>query len=358
MKPKLKPIEDQVIVITGASSGIGLATARLAASQGAKLVLAARTVSALDQLCREITAAGGSCFPVAADVGDFDDVKTIRDAALARYGRIDTWVNNAGVSIYGRIEEIPIPEFHKVFETNFWGVVYGSVVAAEALREGGGAIVNIGSVLSERAIPLQGIYTASKHAVKGFTDSFRMELDKDGAPISVTLVKPGAIDTPYTRHAKNYMREEATNPGPVYSPEVVAETILHCAENPVRDIFVGGGAKAMSLAETLAPRLTDRLMTATMFAKQKKDRPERDRGDHALYRGKAELRTRGDYEGHVARSSWYTSIALHPVRSAIALAGIGLGISAVLARARAARAAARGRGAGEHPAPEEQIVAA
>jgi NAD(P)-dependent dehydrogenase (short-subunit alcohol dehydrogenase family) len=113
-------------------------------------------------------------------------------------GRIDTWVNNAGVSIYGRIEEVPDADSRRLFDTNFWGVVNGSRIAAKIMKEtGGGAIINVGSTLSDRAVPIQGMYSASKHAVKGFTDAFRMELESDDVPISVTLVKPAAIDTPY-----------------------------------------------------------------------------------------------------------------------------------------------------------------
>src|ERR687884_580384 len=234
MDVKLKRLSEQVLVITGASSGIGLVTAREAARRGAKLVLAARAEDALRQLCEEINSAGGEAVYVVADVGREEDVRRVAEQALARFGRVDTWVNNAGVSIYGRILDTPFEDMRRLYETNFWGVVYGSVVAAEVLRQRGGALINVGSVVSDRAIPVQGVYSSSKHAVKGFTDALRMELEAEGAPVSVTLIKPGAIDTPYPEHAKNYMEREPALPPPVYAPEVVAEAILYCAENPER----------------------------------------------------------------------------------------------------------------------------
>ena len=228
MDVKLKKLSEQVMVITGATSGIGLVTAREAARRGAKLVLAARSEGALGRLAGEINAAGGEAVHAAADVGREEDVRRIAETALARFGRVDTWVNNAGVSIYGRIVDTPVEDMRRLFETNFWGVVYGSRVAAEILRQRGGALINVGSVLSDRAIPVQGVYSASKHAVKGFTDALRMELEEEGAPVSVTLIKPSTIDTPYTKHAKNLLEDkEPALPPPVYAPETVAEAILH-----------------------------------------------------------------------------------------------------------------------------------
>jgi short-subunit dehydrogenase len=247
MAVKLKNLKDQVMVITGASSGIGLTTARAAAEKGAALVLASRNQDALEKLTNEINAAGGSAVYVVADVGNEGDVKKIAAEALNKFGGFDTWVNNAGVSIYGKLEDVPTEDMRQLFDTNFWGVVYGSLVAANNMKKTGGALINVGSTLSDRAIPLQGIYCASKHAVKGFTDALRMELEAEDSPISVTLIKPSAIDTPYKDHARNYLDTKPENPPPVYAPEAVAEAILHCAENPVRDVFVGGGGKALSV---------------------------------------------------------------------------------------------------------------
>src|SRR5436305_9617380 len=279
MSVELKKLEDQVVVITGASSGIGLVTARAAARRGARLVVAARSEEALKQLVGEIEGAGGEAAYVVADVGREEDVRRIADGAVARFGGFDTWVNNAGVSIYGKLLDVPLDDMRRLFETNFWGVVYGSLAAARHLRERGGALINVGSTLSDRAIPIQGMYSASKHAVKGITDALRMELEAEGAPVSVTLIKPGAIDTPYTQHAKNYMEVEPKHPAPVYAPETVAETILYCTEHAERDAFVGAGGKAISLAEKYAPRLTDKVMEFVMPLMQRSDEPPRDLED-------------------------------------------------------------------------------
>ena len=341
MVASLKPLHQQVIVITGASSGIGLTTARMAAREGAAVVLAARNDEALAHLEQEITGAGGRAARVAADVGSEADVRRIAEVAAERFGGFDTWVNNAGVSIYGRLEEVPFEDQRRLFETNFWGVVYGSRVAVESLKARGGALINVGSTLSDRAIPLQGIYVASKHAVKGFTDALRMEIEEAGYPVSVTLIKPAAIDTPYRQHAKNYLPTEPENPPPVYAPETVARAILHAAAHPERDVFVGAAGKLFSVMEKVAPRLTDLVMEKTMFRQQHSDRPARPRDEHALYaagnggRG-GTLRERGGYGGHVAEMSFYTSAVLHPWVSAAILGAAGVAVatlaSTVLAR--------------------------
>ena len=309
------------MVITGASSGIGLTTARMAAEKGVRLVLASRNEEALAKLADEITNAGGEAVYIAADVGIFGDVKKIAAEALNKFGGFDTWVNNAGVSIYGKLMAVPIQDMRQLFETNFWGMVYGSLVAASNMKASGGAIINIGSTLSDRAIPIQGIYCASKHAAKGFTDALRMELEADGFPISVTLIKPSAINTPYKEHAKNYLGIQPENPPPVYAPETVAEAILHCAENQVRDLFVGGAGKALSTIGEYAPRLTDRIMETTMLGQTANDAPDSDRALEGLYEpNDSRLSERGNYDGHVAESSLYTKASLHPVLTGTALA--------------------------------------
>lgn len=326
MKARLKKLKNQVIVITGATSGIGLVTARMAAKRGARLVLAARSQDALQQLTSEIEQGGGRAIHVVADVGKPEDVHEIVQAAQGAFGGFDTWVNDAGISIYGKLEDVPMDDMRHLFETNFWGLVYGSLEAARHLkgRIGGGALINIGSTLSDRAIPLQGMYCASKHAVKGFTDALRMELEEAGAPVSVTLIKPGAIDTPYTRHAKNYLNVEPMNPPPIYAPDTVARAILHCAEIPERNVFVGGGGKGTSMLGQYMPCLTDIIMESLFFGQQKRDRLLRPREHHALDRPSGRLDERGGRRGHVAESSLYTNASLHPVLTGVALIGAGL----------------------------------
>jgi short-subunit dehydrogenase len=305
-------------------------TAREAAKRGAKLVLAARAEDALRQLVEELNSSGGEAAYVVADVGREEDVRRIAEKAVERFGGFDTWVNNAGVSIYGKIAETAVEDMRRLFETNFWGMVYGSLVAVEQLRRRGGALVNVGSTVSDRAIPLQGVYSASKHAIKGFTDALRMELEEEGAPVSVTLVKPAAIDTPYTKHAKNLMEKEAALPPPVYAPDAVAEAILHCAQTPVRDVFVGFGGKAMSVMEKYMPRLGDKVMETLMFDAQKQDEPARERGDGGLYEASGELRERSGDPVYVSESSAYTKASLHPILTGAIVVGAGLATAALL----------------------------
>lgn len=324
MNLKLKKLSDQVIVITGASSGIGLVTARMAAKRGARVVLNARNEETLRRVTEEINSARGDAIYVAGDIGRFEDVQNIADVAIRRFGGFDTWINNAGVSIYGHMLDQSLEDHRRLFDTNYWGVVHGSMVACAHLRERGGALINVGSVLSDVAIPIQGTYCASKHAVKGYTDALRMELEEEGAPISVTLIKPSAIDTPYTRHAKNLMPVEPMNPPPVYAPDTVAEAILHCAQNPERDVTVGGGGKVLSEASQFAPGLTDKVIGATMFDVQKSDQPRPAERRDSLYASLSDGEERGDYPGHVAESSLYTKATLHPLIAGSVIAGFGL----------------------------------
>jgi NADP-dependent 3-hydroxy acid dehydrogenase YdfG len=333
MAIKLKQLRDQVIVLTGASSGIGLTTARIAAKRGARLVLAARNEEALEQLVAEIRQGGGEAIGVVADVGSEEAVSGLARAAVARYGGFDTWVNNAGVTLFGWMDVVATEDHRRLFETNFWGVVYGSLEAVRHLRERGGALINLGSIAGDRAVPLQGMYSASKHAVKGFTDALRMELAAVAAPISVSLIKPASIDTPIPQHARNYLDEEPRLPQPLYAPELVAEAILHCAEHPRRDVIVGGSGKAITTLGLAAPRVADQAMQTRAFLNQEKTgEPPREPGG-ALYAPTFGLHERGEHPGPVRETSLYTKAALHPLLTGALVIGVGLAAAAVARRA-------------------------
>lgn len=326
MATKLKPLASQVIVITGATSGIGLTTARMAARQGARLVVAARDEDALDKLVSEIRQAGGEALAFPVDVGVKKEVTALGNAAVQRFGRIDTWINNAGISIYGRLQDTPLADEERLFQTNFWGVVNGSMVALGLMKKDGGAIINLGSELSDRSVPLQAMYSASKHAVKGFTDSLRMEIEKDGVPISVTLIRPAGIDTMFTNHARNYMKEEPELPAPLFAPELVAESILFAAQNVKRDIFVGGASRMVSLTANYTPRLLDKFMELMMFSQQKKKQtlsaPNRK---DSLYKsnGRELQQSLGGHDSSVNTSSPYTYLATRgkPLALSVLLGG-------------------------------------
>lgn len=339
MELSLKPVSEQVIVITGASSGIGLVTARMAAARGARVVLVARSAQSLQQLSGEIQAQGGDAHVVVADVSRQEDVRTAALQAIDRFGGFDTWINNAGTGMYGEIEQTPIEDMRQLFETNFWGVVYGSLEAVSHLKARGGALINLGSVESERAMPLQGVYAASKHAVKAFTDALRMELEADGAPVSITLIKPGAIDTPFTLNARNHLDTQPKHVPPVYAPQAVARAILHCAEHPVRDVYAGSGGKSVAAMGYYAPRLTDRLMEQFVIPGSESGQPARPRDENGLARPSNNLQERGNYPGHVMRTSLYTQASLHPAITSAVVAGAGMALSAWL-RGRSMRHAA------------------
>ena len=258
----LKPLNKQTIVITGATSGIGLAVARRAARAGACVFLIARGEKDLQALCEELQATGARIAWAAADVADAEAVAEAADKCRRLFGGFDTWINNAGVSIFGPIRETTLEDQRRLFETNYWGVVNGSLLAAERLRERpwGGAIINVGSILSDAPMPVQGVYSASKHAVKGFTNALRMELIRDQSPISLTLVKPAALDTPYSKHARNLTGYAVHNPQPVYATRIAADTILHCASHPIREITVGGGGRLIASLYNALPGVAEPLL--------------------------------------------------------------------------------------------------
>lgn len=322
MRIRLKPIAEQVVVITGASSGIGLATARMAAERGARVVAAARSEGALNQLVQEIAAGGGQAVAVVTDVSKPEEVQALAARAIEAFGGFDTWINDAGTGMYGRLEENALADSKQLFEVNFWGVVHGSLAALPHLKAHGGALINLGSEVSDRAVPLQGMYCASKHAIKGFTESLRMELEDEKAPVSLTLIKPGQIDTPFTTNAKNQLGSEPQHVPPVYAAGVVARAILHCAETPARDVFVGGGARIMAAAGHNAPGLTDKLMKTAVIPGTPSGRPaRRSRNRSGLDVPTEALDEKGNYPGHVMRSSLYTEARLHPLLAGAALLG-------------------------------------
>jgi len=295
---KHKPIDEQVIVITGASSGIGLCTALLAAERGAKVVLLARSEETLHEVVKSIEAQGGAALYVRADVSVREQVERAAQEVVAAFGRIDTWVNNAGVAIYGRLEQVPDSDSRRLFDINFWGVVHGSLVALPFLRASGGTLINIGSEVSDAVLPLQGMYAASKHAVKGFTDALRVEVEQvEGQQnVSIVLVQPTATDTPYPEHARNYMDREPKLPTPLIDPHRVAEAILEAAEKGGRSEKVGAMAHMNTATSKYLPALADR-MSAMQAERQQRDQAPVD-PEGTLYKPGESGRVYGMGGGH------------------------------------------------------------
>jgi short-subunit dehydrogenase len=329
----LKPLAEQVIVITGASSGIGLVTARLAAERGAKVMLIARNGQALEKIVSEISAAGGLAEFGVADVGDKKALSEAADKAIECFGRIDTWVNNAGVAIYAPLLETPDDEHERLFRTNYFGVVNGSNIAVEHLCEHGGALITVASIASDIPTPIMGAYAASKHASKAFTESLRIELQAAEVPISVTLIKPSGISTPIGEHAANHLDGEAKIPPPVYDPTLVAEAILDCAVHPRREVTVGGAGRAQVLFGEHFPAIFERLAPLLGPLLKTKSVPKTKTNNLASAANDGNERSTIDPG---MQHSIYTAVALNPVRSFAAL-GIVLGGSALVLNRRSAR---------------------
>lgn len=324
MKTRMKKLADQVIVITGASSGIGLVTARKAARQGAAVVLAARNETALQRIHQELVDGGARAAHVVADVGNPEDVARIAEEATRHFGGFDTWVNNAGISIFGRLEHVSLEDHKRLFETNFWGVVNGSLEAVKHFkshkREHTGTIINLGSEVSDVPVPLQGMYCASKHAVKGFTNSLRLELEDEHANISVTLIKPAAVDSLFVDHAKNYLGVQPDLPPPIYAPDTVAEAILHSAQNPRRDVYVGAAAKLLAAGTYYMPRPMDKIMERIMFRLQTTDKFRPEESDEALHGPTSGHKERHGFQGIVFERSLYTA-ATNTAQTTLNIAG-------------------------------------
>jgi NAD(P)-dependent dehydrogenase (short-subunit alcohol dehydrogenase family) len=322
MKISLKPLSQQTIVITGATSGIGLATAQAAAKRGANLVLAARNEEVLAKTVRELEESGVRALYVVTDVGKREDVERLAQSAIEHFGGFDTWVNNAGQGLWGRLEEVTDEDHRRLFDINFWGVVYGSTTALRHLKKQGGALINLGSVASDFAFPIQGMYSTTKHAIKGFTDALRRELNDEGAPVSVTLIQPAAIGTPFALHAKNYTENEANLPQPIYAPEDVARTILLAAEQPRRALHIGGAGKLMGIFSRLTPGLVD-TTSSFMIKSQLKPEPKRHRQD-SLWQAGQDGQVRGDQS--FIRRSGYTAAIVNPLASLLVVGAVGVGI--------------------------------
>lgn len=332
MSGRLKPVAEQIIVITGASSGIGLATARRAADAGARVVLVARNGQALDEAAEQIKLKGGRAAAFAIDIADAGAPERIGAFCAERFGPFDTWVNDAAVALYGKVEDTTMEEHRRVFDVGYFGLVAASLYAANELKSRGGALINVGSVLSERAMIYQGVYSAMKHAVRGITDAIRMELEADDAPVSVTLIKPNGIDTPYPEHARNKLGESARIPPIVYDPELVARAILFAAENRKRELTVGGTGVLISKAGNLAPGLTDKVMEMIGLPIQLTDTPPRKGTNDNLFKPRRDGDTHSNREMYVRKQSLALEAQMRPWAAAAILGGVAATLFALAKR--------------------------
>jgi short-subunit dehydrogenase len=325
----------QRVVITGASSGIGRATALAFAARGARIALAARNVAGLSSLAAEVEDLGGEALVVPTDVAEQDHVTALATAVDAAFGGVDVWVNNAGVSTYGAVADTEVAEMERVLQVNLLGTVYGTKAALDLMRrDRSGVIVNVASVLGRRAVPLQAAYCAAKHGILGFDEALRLELMDSDPGIHVVDVLPSSMNTPLFTHARSKVGLLPRPIAPVYEPRVVADAIVSAAQHPVRTIYAGGAGRALDVAQRLSPKLVDwylhgpgRAVTSQLTPLPP---PDDDNLDEAsVGRGT----TTGAFDEEALRGSRYTTVlGTHPGRAPLAVAGALMGTVAVRRR--------------------------
>lgn len=332
---KLKHLQDQVVVVLGASSGIGRESALQLADRGAKVVVAARSESALESLVSEIAGRGGQAVHVVCDVVDPVQVEAVAQTAVATFGRIDTWVNVAAVLVHASFEDTAPEEFRRLMEINYLGQVHGALAALPRLRKaGGGALIAISSMEGIVSLPRHSAYSASKHAVEGAIDALRRDLWADDVPISVTSIKPGTINTPLFTNAGHNMDVQPKAPPPIYQPSVVADCVVYAAEHPVRDLWAGGAARAMAAGQSLAPRVMDALL-ARIVPLERSSRPASDGFPGTLFAPRTqEDRTEGDFTLQARRFSAYAWLQTHPKLCTGLTAGALAGLAVAVGRRR------------------------
>jgi NAD(P)-dependent dehydrogenase (short-subunit alcohol dehydrogenase family) len=260
-----------VVVVTGASSGLGRAVARRAGERGAKVVVTSRTQEALDAAAAEIERAGSMALAVAGDIAERKFNEELVRRAVERFGRIDTYVANAIVTVYAEVERLEPDELRRVVDVDFFGVVYGYWAALPALKESRGTFLHVSSALAYRGIPLQAAYCSSKAAARTFLESARVEQQKHETGVDVSLVLPGAINTPQFDRDRQKIGKQPQPIPPIYQPEPYADAVLHCAENPIRELPISWGAQKLLWGQKLSPRTGDWMLRRIGWKNQHTD---------------------------------------------------------------------------------------
>jgi short-subunit dehydrogenase len=312
---KPTPVSAQVVVVIGASSGMGRLAALRFARAGAKVAVAARNAAALDSLVQEIEAAGGEAAAFTVDVADFNQVKAVADGAVARFDRIDTWVNFAATSVYAEAKDTSPEEFHRVIQVNLFGQMHGALAALPYLRRvHSGALIFISSVEGEVSMPYHSAYAASKHGLNGFIDALRLELAHEKSSVRLTTVMPTGVNTPFFNNARTKLGVKPKPPRPIYRPEHVADVVLYAAENHGRDFFVGGAAKMFVVGNRWMPRVIEAYLLSSMFRAQRTNVPKSADDPSALFASETgDSRVYGDYTPITRRSSLYVWLQTHPL---------------------------------------------
>jgi short-subunit dehydrogenase len=330
-----KPDNPQVVVITGASAGVGRATARAFARRGARIGLLARGLAGLECASREVEAAGGQALPLPVDVADATQIETAAAVIEEQLGPIDIWVNNAMLSVFSPAKQMSAEEFRRVTDVTYLGYVYGTLAALKRmLPRDRGVIVQVGSALAYRGIPLQSAYCGAKHAVQGFTESLRSELYHDGSQVHVTMVQLPALNTPQFRWVKSRLPHKAQPVPPIFQPEVAAQAIVYAATHRRREIYVGWPTVKAIIGNRLMAGLLDRYLARTGYQSQQTDEPVDQERSHNLWAALDDQEDHGAHGvfGERARG-WSAQLWANTHRGWLALAGVGL-TSAALAIVR------------------------
>ncbi len=330
----MKRINEQVVVITGASSGIGRQTALQFAENGASVVIAARNETALGTLAEEIERRGGKSLVMATDVAEREEVYRLAEEAVKQFGCIDTWVNNAAVNEHATVEQMTIEEIERIIQVKLFGYIYGmKAVLPHMKRQGQGTIINVASILARRAAPLHAPYVATNHGVAGFTETLRMELEHERSPINITLIMPAYINTPFFDHARSRLGVRPKPVPPVYAPSVVADAILFAAEHRRRDIVVGGSGKFFTFMQQISPSLLDRLMLlkGMMFKQQMTVQPDNRRDnlfEASVGNGSTtagwDSTTFGWTQGAIPRSLYTRYLEQYPSRKSLLIGAVAV----------------------------------
>ena len=321
----------EVVVITGASAGVGRATAQRFAKEGARIGLIARGIDGLEGARRDVEKLGGKAFVITVDVADADKVEAAAAQIEAELGEIDIWINNAMTSVFAPIKEMTPEEFRRVTEVTYLGYVYGTLAALKRmLPRNRGVIVQVGSALAYRGIPLQSAYCAAKHAIQGFCDSLRCELIHDKSAVRVTMLQMPALNTPQFDWVKSRLARKAQPVPPIFQPKVAAEAIYFAAHNPRREFYVGLPSVEVIVANKIAPGLLDRYLARTGYDSQQYDGPEDPNRPNNLWHP-----VPGDHGAHgtfdARARSWSPQLWTSEHRTMLALGFLAFAISGLIA---------------------------
>src|SRR5436853_2506032 len=306
-----KPLSEQVMVVTGASSGVGRAIARAAGERGAKVVVAARGEEGLAAAVEEIERAGSEALAVPGDLANQEQNEELVRRSLERFGRIDTFVANAIVTVYAEVEHLEPDELRRVMDVNFFGVAYGYWAALPALKKSHGTFLHVSSALAYRGIPLQAAYCSSKAAARTFLESARVEQQKHGTGVDISLVLPGAINTPQFDRDRQKTGKQPQPVPPIYQPEPYADAVLHCCESPIRELPVGWGAQKLMWGQKLSPRAGDLMLLRMGWSGQHtgEDKPL-DAPDNLFATLPGDPGAHGRFDAQARKSTAWTSLPL------------------------------------------------